>query len=545
MNSLDLNEVEARPDPLHDAGVTAAVWTTVNTAEALPGVATPLGWTWFFEACELGVRGAFADIGALPARQVRVPDRLDERFVAIFYGHFAGNLDMMRRIGDQMPGSSGDAVEAQYFGQAREGITSSRSVARTPIVIAKLPVNAWRARRKLERLQREIDAWWRRSVAPGSTRGDVEEARAAFRDARHYWLVTCRAHTIASMIAQGLYEQVRRMSEATGQLGLEQRLLSSEHGLDETQTIADLWNVANGKRSMEDFLATHGFHGPREGELSSRSWREDPGPLEALLDAYRRQAAPDELVALRRAERVEAEASLRDALRGANRWKCRPLLRLARIFMPLREQGRATFLRAYDVARCMARRIGTHLVDEAVLDDPDDAFYLTVDELLDELPPDPRATIAFRRARRELYLGLELPERWEGSPRAIAVVQAPGSRRPSDIGDRSIDAIGASPGTIEGRAVVVVDPLDVDQVQDGDILVCHTTDPSWASLFFLVSACVIDIGGAMSHGAILARELGIPCVINTRAGTKTLHTGDRVRVDGTLGTVEVLVPAAP
>jgi len=100
--------------------------------------------------------------------------------------------------------------------------------------------------------------------------------------------------------------------------------------------------------------------------------------------------------------------------------------------------------------------------------------------------------------------------------------------------------IGVSAGVAEGRAVVVLDPIEPGDVQDGDILVCQTTDPSWASLFFLVSACVIDIGGAMSHGAIVARELGLPCVINTKVGTRDLRTGDQIRVDGATGVVTVL-----
>ena len=72
------------------------------------------------------------------------------------------------------------------------------------------------------------------------------------------------------------------------------------------------------------------------------------------------------------------------------------------------------------------------------------------------------------------------------------------------------------------------------------MLVCHTTDPSWSSYFFVASAVVIDIGGMLSHGAIVARELGIPCVISTGNGTSTIRSGDRVLVDGDAGTVEIL-----
>jgi len=74
--------------------------------------------------------------------------------------------------------------------------------------------------------------------------------------------------------------------------------------------------------------------------------------------------------------------------------------------------------------------------------------------------------------------------------------------------------------------------------------VCETTDPSWASWFLVAAALVIDIGGVMSHGAIAAREMGVPCVINTRNGTRRLHTGDLVEVDGDAGTVTLLEHAA-
>jgi pyruvate,water dikinase len=145
--------------------------------------------------------------------------------------------------------------------------------------------------------------------------------------------------------------------------------------------------------------------------------------------------------------------------------------------------------------------------------------------------------VAGRRRTREQYLTLELPDAWIGPPVATPIT----ATDDGDVGSvEGIAGIGVSPGVAEGRAVVVLDPADPDDLADGDILVCRTTDPSWASLFFLVSACVIDIGGAMSHGAIVARELGLPCVINTRVGTRDLRTGDRIRVDGAAGTVTIL-----
>ncbi len=105
-----------------------------------------------------------------------------------------------------------------------------------------------------------------------------------------------------------------------------------------------------------------------------------------------------------------------------------------------------------------------------------------------------------------------------------------------------ITGLAVSPGVVEGRARVVLDAA-TSELEPGEVLVCETTDPSWASLFLVASALVIDIGGALSHGAIVARELGVPCVINTRAGTRSLRTGDLLQVDGNAGVVRVLESA--
>jgi phosphoenolpyruvate synthase/pyruvate phosphate dikinase len=99
--------------------------------------------------------------------------------------------------------------------------------------------------------------------------------------------------------------------------------------------------------------------------------------------------------------------------------------------------------------------------------------------------------------------------------------------------------LGASHGVVEGVVRLVHDPTDTD-IGDGEILVCDASDPSWSALFLIAAAVVVDVGGPLSHGAIVARELGIPAVINTRSAMRTLRDGDKVRVDGTAGVVTVL-----
>ena len=109
----------------------------------------------------------------------------------------------------------------------------------------------------------------------------------------------------------------------------------------------------------------------------------------------------------------------------------------------------------------------------------------------------------------------------------------------ADVEDLVLIGQPVGGGEVEGHAVVVTDPNAVDDFPSDAILVCQATDPSWTPLFFQSVAVVIDIGGQLSHGAIVARELGIPCVINTRHAVRRIKTGDRLRVDGSTGRVEI------
>ena len=107
----------------------------------------------------------------------------------------------------------------------------------------------------------------------------------------------------------------------------------------------------------------------------------------------------------------------------------------------------------------------------------------------------------------------------------------------------AISGLGVSAGVAEGRVRVVVDP-SFAEVEPGEVLVTSTTDPSWASIMFISRGLVVDVGGALSHASVVARELGIPCVVNTRTGTRDIRTGDVLRIDGTTGTVDVLSTSA-
>jgi hypothetical protein len=106
-------------DAVHEPGQPGTAWSTTNAAENFPGVATPLGWTFWREGIERGMRGAFADLGVLRESEVVFPPSADERFTSVFFGRYSGNVDRMRLVSDLMPGTSGSETELQIFGSVR------------------------------------------------------------------------------------------------------------------------------------------------------------------------------------------------------------------------------------------------------------------------------------------------------------------------------------------------------------------------------------------------------------------------------------------
>jgi pyruvate,water dikinase len=204
--------------------------------------------------------------------------------------------------------------------------------------------------------------------------------------------------------------------------------------------------------------------------------------------------------------------------------------------------------------RLVLMAIGRKLVEAGRLDQPDDVMFLRYNELRaligDAAAIDARGIVAGRRAEREASKRLH-PRDWVGTvtPSQLAFPYLVNwgyperfhrgqAARPPD--DGRIEGIAGSPGVVEGIARVVRTVDEFDEVQEGDILVCQMTNPAWVVLFTKIAGLVTDTGGTTSHPAVLSREFGIPAVIGTSVATQKIATGDRLRVDGTVGSVEIL-----
>jgi phosphohistidine swiveling domain-containing protein len=527
-------------NPLHwEAQDPDVLWSPGNVSEAIPGVSTALNWSFIDDAIEAAARRAFHSLGVLRDDELALGERAEGRFMVCFYGRTVANIEAMRMIGDRMPGTSANAVEKQLFGVVRPNAVNNPSYARLPAVAARMPRTVARLRDDQLALRAEIVSWWRSAVLfPPS---DLSAAQALMVQARERYTRAFELGTITSMLAQALYDQVVLLATAADREGLQHRLVTGYEGMIETGVLIDIARLAQEQIDLPSFLLTHGFHGPDEGQMASRAWREQPGPLLALAARYAAlEPERDPLAAERRQTEVrkEAEAELLDTLGRLRAPAARLVLRLARALIPQREIGKANYTQCLDAGRIAARVIGRELVAAGLLDDADDVFGLTYDELAaGALPSDPRATAAERAAIREDYLTTALADKWTGPPVRLPI-EAPAQNGRGN-GDATVQGEAVGGGSITGRVRVVVDPAS-DQLEPGEILVCHCTDPGWASLFHLAGGVAVDMGGTMSHAAIVARELGIPCVTCTIDGTRRLQTGDLVRLDGDGGRIQVL-----
>ena len=195
--------------------------------------------------------------------------------------------------------------------------------------------------------------------------------------------------------------------------------------------------------------------------------------------------------------------------------------------------------------------IGRKLVAAGALDAPDDVVFFKYNELRiflgNPAGMDGRALVAERRADREKAYTFR-PREWVGTVTATQLAFPylnlwgfPDKfyRRESLVADQ-VAGIGASPGVVEGIARVVLREDQFDDVRAGDVLVCQMTNPAWVVLFTKIVGLVTDAGGTASHPAVLSREFGIPAVVGTSVATQRIKNGDRIRINGTTGLVEIL-----
>jgi rifampicin phosphotransferase len=285
------------------------------------------------------------------------------------------------------------------------------------------------------------------------------------------------------------------------------------------------------REGLAQILRDYGHRALSEGELRASAWEDDPAPLVAALRVRARSGVPPGFAHAAKAEerRAEEEAVLaRRALLGGA--AARRAVRGAQDGVRRREHTKSLAVRMVAHARALAREAGTRLAARGRLGSVDDVYFLTLDEVRRALAGDGVNVPRLRRRRRRFDAAGPLPV-----PRLVDLDAPDGA---GDGPGAPGDGIGVSAGVGAGPARVL-QAGDPPHLEPGEVLVAAVLDAGLGPLLSSAAGAVAELGGMLSHGAVVARELGVPCVVDVRGATQWIRTGDRVVVDGGRGRVRV------
>jgi phosphohistidine swiveling domain-containing protein len=321
--------------------------------------------------------------------------------------------------------------------------------------------------------------------------------------------------------------------------------------------LAALEGSERGRRFVAERLRPHqqafGYKAIWSHEFAFKTWVEDPAPIIEALRGYLAtdydypaniKAVADDLEA--------AKAEVLDGVDGPGREKLQRALDLSLGMNPLTPDHHFYIDQGANArVRLVALAIGRKLVEVGAIDDPEDVIFLRYNELrllmADQSAFDARELVSDRRDAHEDAYRIR-PRSWVGTATEEALAFPYNALwgfpdkfyagEPATTGE--VKGLAASPGVVEGPARYVASLDEFDQVREGEILVCRMTNPAWVVLFTKISGLVTEAGGAVSHPAVVAREFGIPAVVGTSNAGERIKTGDRVRVNGSTGIVEIL-----
>ncbi|HET9103787.1 MAG TPA: rifamycin-inactivating phosphotransferase [Solirubrobacteraceae bacterium] len=323
-------------------------------------------------------------------------------------------------------------------------------------------------------------------------------------------------------------------------------------GWEDDGFLSELTELAGGREAqtaIRAYLERYGMRCPGEIDITRPRWSERPGALVPMILANVRNFAPGEarrrleqgLHAARAKERelLERVHALADG--EAKATEVKRMIDRVRTFSGYREYPKYGIVSRYFVYKQALLREAERLVRAGALGDREDIFYLSFSELRD-VARGGRADQQLIHRRKEQFTrhqALTPPRVLTSDGEVIA-----GSYRRRDLPAGALAGLGVCAGTVEGRARVIHDVAQAD-LETGDILVTISTDPSWTPLFLGIKGLVTEVGGLMTHGAVIAREYGLPAVVAVQQATRLIEDGQRIRVHGTEGYVEILAPGQP
>lgn len=573
--------LQSRPITTLTVPPVPVVWTNANIAENYPEPVCPLLRSFVGRGYAAYFRGLGQAFGISGQRMAAMDKALDN-LVGCHGGRLYYNLSNIHTVLYSAPGGP---LLVRYFNQftgAQEfpepqRIQQGRVGQAWEILRVGLCV-VWRylyVRRGLKAFEQMVDDYADTSAPAGLAvlrPGQLAGLLRAFLEIRlERWTGAALADT-AAMVSYGVLTAISR-----GQPGLDaNELLKGLPGLASAIPVEQLWGLSRAVRSdaslfalvsgapaetllarlrdgefpefyraLNAYFDTWGFRSSGELMLSRNTPREDPLPVLRLLKTYAalEGEGPADVSRRQAVERLRATREARRRLGHLRGAVFAIVLRLAQGSIRLRERARMKQALLYTRLRHVALAMGRSWVARGLLSEPEDVLYLSMEEAIalgegtDKRPGDARRRVAERRAEVAGYMAWNPPDSFvlpEGETWREGRMAEP---QPAAAVAEKLAGIGACSGHARGHAAVVLDVSEIDRIREDQVLVTRQTDPGWAAAFFMIKGLVIERGGLLSHGAIIAREYGIPAVVGVRDATRLIADGDLVCVDGDHGEV--------
>jgi len=549
------------------------IWSNVNAGEVLPDVVSPITWSVIQEL----MRNIFVvllarlglDIGDHPVI-TRVAGRV--YFSLNFLAGVIRRVPGLRELGvEQVLGGLKGKLSARELQALADKPPPGVHFSWLRALLALPGLASWfvfrsprRAGAFLTRVQRSTDALAQIDA--------LDEPALLGR----LQAITCDQRTFEDIIAfagigmmwvSQLFEFCRRRL-ADGNLAIANRLLAGAGGLDSAEAGLAMWRLAafaharspvreallagagleevdrvpggaEFRARWDAFATEHGHHTRGEIDVINPRWSEQPDLVLGLVRGWLRgmgEADPEGRLLRIVVERDALAEDCRRRLRNPiERELFAFLVRRAREGCAVRENMKSQAVRRFAVARKLLLALGARLARRGVIALAQDVFFLEVAELPEACAgTGMRGLVADRRAERTRDLALDPPP--------VVVGRYDPARHvpePVDRGATVLTGLGVSPGSASGPARVILRADDHEHVLPGEVLVAPFTDPGWTPYFQHAAAIVMDLGGLLSHGSIVAREYGIPCVVNVGPATRIVRTGRMIHVDGDRGVVKL------
>jgi pyruvate,water dikinase len=588
--------LQTRPITVADPSNLVA-WSNANIAENYPNPVSPFlssivsqGYTAYFR--ELGL--AFG----ISRHRIAAMEEAFENVVGVHAGRLYYNLTNIHTLINLAPCAPWLIGSFNEFTGAREvpqiALINSGPVRRAAELVRIVAKTTWqylRIQSRVARFERTVDQYAARTHpdtlamrAPrellGLIKGFLEIRVRRWNDAA--------LADVASMVCYRLLKLfLSRRLGSSDEAGLHNDLLTGLPELASTRPATELWRLSRVIRDdpalfklfsehspdevlarldrpqwsdfqdrLDRYLNDWGFRNSGELMLTNPTPQEKPEPVIHLLQAYACEAGagPEGLWTKQSLRRRRVTELTAERLTPSGWWRRFPLsravqfrllLRATQGAIRLRERARMKQALLYTRLRHVMLNAGDVLVRKGQLESRDQIFFLTVDEvqiLLSGAAISTATTLRTVKLRREEFTRFDaarppdsfhLPwgEQWSPDTMSATTEDLPS--------ESALRGTGACGGMADGTASVVLDVTEADRVRSGQILVTRQTDPGWAAVFFLIKGLVVERGGMLSHGAIIAREYGIPTVVGVPEATHRIRSGDRLRLNGDSGLVEL------